>query len=37
MCPFPTPPLLENRSQYELEAACGCPFYVAPGLEYYGL
>jgi hypothetical protein len=29
MCPFPTHPLLENRSQYELHAALGCPFYIA--------
>jgi hypothetical protein len=29
MCPFPTPPLLKNRSQYELDAARRCPFYIA--------
>ncbi len=26
LCPFPTPPLLENKSQYELDAARRCPF-----------
>jgi hypothetical protein len=29
MCPFPTSPLLENSSQYELDAARRCPFYTA--------
>jgi hypothetical protein len=29
MCPFPTHPLLENRSQNELDAALRCPFYIA--------
>jgi len=29
MCPFPTPPLLENRSQYELDTANRCTFYIA--------
>jgi hypothetical protein len=33
MCPFPTPPLLKNKSQHELDAALRCPFYMAPGLE----
>jgi hypothetical protein len=29
MCPFPTPPLLEKRCPYELDAALRCPFYIA--------
>jgi hypothetical protein len=36
MCPFPTPPLLENRSQYELDAARRCPFYVAVRIRVKG-
>ncbi len=28
MCPFPIPPLLKNKSQYELDAARRCPFYT---------
>jgi hypothetical protein len=29
MCLFSTPPLQGNRSQYELDAARRCPFYIA--------
>jgi hypothetical protein len=29
MFPFPTPPLLRNRSLYEHDAACPCPFNIA--------
>ncbi len=28
MFPFPTPLLLKNRSQYELDATLRCPFYI---------
>jgi hypothetical protein len=34
MCPFPTPPLLENRSHYELDAARQCPFYIAARIRF---
>ncbi len=29
MYPFPKHPLLENRSQYKLDAAPLCPFFIA--------
>jgi hypothetical protein len=34
MCPFPTTPLIENKSQQELCATCQCPFYLAARIRF---
>jgi hypothetical protein len=34
MCPFPTTPLIKNRSQQDMDAACQCPFYLAARIRF---